>query len=264
VKADLIHCSVVFVHGFTGHPYRTWASKGKQADRNVNSDDPPNSKRRKLFKIKNEKDNNSEIYWPRDLLPDTMPMARVLTFGYDTKLRHALGPEGSKNSVYDHAKELLQSLNDHRVDRESTERPILFIAHSLGGIVVKEALRQSQRLGKSHLQQDLYLVSKSTIGVMFFGTPHRGADPRGFLHHIAQNVVQAIGFSAPKHVVGSLMPDSERLKELLEDFSPLAHENNWLVCSFQEQHGVKALGGKKVGEIFCWNANIISLIFPLQ
>jgi hypothetical protein len=187
-----------------------------------------------------------ETYWPRDFLPKTITEARVLTFGYDTKIRHALGSQGSKNTVYDHGKELLQCLNDYRNGEGCASRPILFIAHSLGGIVVKEALRQSQRLTVPHHQQALRLVFESTVGIIFFGTPHRGADPRGPIQRIAQNAIEASGFYVNKQIVGSLMQDSERLQELIDEFAPLARERNWSIYSLQEQHGVKALGGKKV------------------
>jgi hypothetical protein len=232
------------VHGFTGHPYRTWAFKGK-----VERDDPPPPKRIKIFGGKDNGRTSLETYWPRDLLPKTITEARVLTFGYDTKIRHSLGQQGSKSSVYDHGKELLQCLNDFRKGEGCVDRPILFIAHSLGGIVVKEALRQSQRLAKSHPQQALREIFQSTVGIMFFGTPHRGADPRGPMQRIAQNAIEASGFYANKQIIGPLMQDSERLQELLDEFAPLARERNWSIYSFQEQHGVKALGGKKVRSI---------------
>jgi predicted alpha/beta hydrolase family esterase len=38
----------------------------------------------------------------------------------------------------DHAKDLLGSLIDCREEEDEISRPIIFIAHSLGGIVVKQ------------------------------------------------------------------------------------------------------------------------------
>lgn len=233
----------MFVHGFTGHPYRTWAAKSTNERR-----EPPEPKRRKLFGDGGSQ-KRLETYWPRDFLPTTVPTARILTFGYDTRIRHKLGSQGSKNTVYDHAKELLHSLNDYRQDKDDSKRPILFIVHSLGGIVVKEALRQSHRLGGSYRQQSLHLICEHAIGVIFFGTPHRGADPRGPLQYMVQKVIEALGVEANKQIVNTLMPDSERLKELLEDFPPLAREKKWAIYSFQEQYGVTALSGKKVSVI---------------
>ncbi|KAJ4353659.1 uncharacterized protein N0V89_005389 [Didymosphaeria variabile] len=83
---------------------------------------------------------------------------------------------------------------------------------------------------------------------MFFGTPHGGSDPRGFLHHVAERLVKTIGFTYNKHVVNALLPSGERLKELRDEFGPLAEEQQWIIHSFQEQQGVAALGGAKVVE----------------
>ncbi|KAK6067406.1 nb-arc and ankyrin domain protein [Seiridium cupressi] len=219
--ADSIPSSVVFVHGFTGHPYRTWAPKGNSK---VERDGTPEPKRRKLFGGKDERTTSgrshhqlTETCWPRDFVPAVVPdsRVRVLTFGYDTKIRHALGPQGSKSNVYDHAEALLQSLDDYRIDADSRKRRIIFIAHSLGGIVVKEAIRQSQRIGGSHRQRSLHQISESVIGIIFFGTPHRGADPRGFLQHIAQNVMEIIGITNEGRSHGLAM-ETRCKKELIK------------------------------------------------
>lgn len=128
--------------------------------------------------------------------------------------------------------------------RENPERPILFVVHSLGGIIVKEMLRRSS--GSSKTQPHLHRISASTQGIIFFGTPHGGADPRGLVHHIAEKLVKTIGFTFNKQVVSTLLPSGERLRELRDEFGPLAEDQDWIIHSFQEQHGVAALGGVKV------------------
>lgn len=74
------------------------------------------------------------VYWPRDLLPDDCPEARIITWGYDTVVTHGYSRATSKNNIFAHAKDLLFSLNRER----SQDTPIIFVAHSLGGIIVKE------------------------------------------------------------------------------------------------------------------------------
>jgi len=87
-----------------------------------------------------------------DFLPLDIPGARVLTFEYDADAAFGNGTAG----VLSHAKELLSGLADKREEAVSSastrgsslfelmrvlqelQRPIIFIAHSLGGIVVKQ------------------------------------------------------------------------------------------------------------------------------
>ena len=52
------------------------------------------------------------------------------------------------------------------------DRKIIFVAHSLGGLVTQECLNLSKSNAEKHLQQ----VSSCTIGIVFLGTPHHGAD----------------------------------------------------------------------------------------
>ncbi|KAK8099505.1 uncharacterized protein PG998_012746 [Apiospora kogelbergensis] len=98
------------------------------------------------------------------------------------------------------------------------------------------------RLGQKHLLS----VFDSTIGFIFFGTPHGGADPRRFLQSVAEQVIKAVGFTVNQQIVDSLLPSSERLRELRDEFAPMARQQGWAVHSFQEQMGIKPLGGRKV------------------
>ena len=116
----------------------------------------------------------------------------------------------NRNTVYDIAWDFLVALAAER--QAEPARPVLFVVHSLGGIVVKEMLRRSSHchLGQAHLCD----IFKSTIGVMFFGTPHGGADPRGFLQRVAEKVIKVVGFPINEQIVSTLLPSAERLREL--------------------------------------------------
>lgn len=93
-------------------------------------------------------------------------------------------------------------------------------------------------------QAYLHDIFESTAGIIFFGTPHAGSEPPNFLHRIAEKVVKAAGFSVDEQIVNALLPTSERLKELRDEFGPMAQDQNWIIHSFQEQIGIKILGQK--------------------
>ncbi|KAF7509588.1 hypothetical protein GJ744_007626 [Endocarpon pusillum] len=69
-----------------------------------------------------------------------------MTFGYNAAA--AFGQ--STPDVIDHAKGLLSSLVAKREKSEEKDRPLIFVAHSLGGIVVKQALLQALRATRSN------------------------------------------------------------------------------------------------------------------
>lgn len=228
----------MFVHGFTGHPELTWTHKKGDGISDAAAD--RTSKMRKL----NQRgaSSHSPVYWPRDLLPDVVPNARVLTYGYDTHIRHRFDQPVGNQTVYDIAYDFLVALEAER--RHDPSRPILFIGHSLGGIVIKEMPRRS--CGYHLVQTHLHDIFQSTVGVVFFGTPHHGADPRGFLQHIAEKLIKLVGFSVNKQIVNTLLPTAERLRELRDEFGPMAEQKKWIIHSFQEELGVRGLNGNKV------------------
>ena len=251
MKHELIFDSVVFVHGFTGHPVRTWRHESASVAKNPQEDherdgERPSKFRRLSSTIFRSKGTaqDEKVFWPLHLLPITLPTARIFVYGYDTKIRNPLEAQPSQDTVYDFASDFLQSLEDPR--RAQPLRPLVFVAHSLGGIIVKETLRQAyshRDLGPA--KQGLYQIYESTAAIMFFGTPHNGADPRGFREMIIEKLSRAIGITVNEQIVHALLPNSERLKELRDSFSPMASRKKWLVFSFQEQYGVRAIGGRK-------------------
>ncbi len=133
---------VVFVHGLYGAPDLTWTSE------------------------------KSKVFWPQDLLPPVLEeeMARILVYGYDADIT-SFTDSTSRNKIYNHAEHLIAGLAANRRIRNATERPIIFVAHSLGGLLVKRALTYSSELRGNHTVH-LRSIFVSTYGILFLGTPH--------------------------------------------------------------------------------------------
>ena len=98
--------SIVFVHGLTGNRQNTWT-------------------------------HNDGVFWPQDLLPKDLPTARIMTFGYDADVVGIVKTAGS-NTLRDHGKSLANDLAMRRARSNSIMRPLIFVAHSLGGLVVEQ------------------------------------------------------------------------------------------------------------------------------
>jgi len=98
--------------------------------------------------------------------------------------------------IHEHAQSLLFNLANERQSEETTDHPIIWVCHSLGGILVKRALELSSDL-TSNKADDLRSIYVSTYGLLFLGTRHLGADGAKW-GLILQSMVSAL---MPKKIV---------------------------------------------------------------
>lgn len=103
--------------------------------------------------------------WIRDALPKVFPCARAILYGYDTELRNTMSFQG----VRDIAMTLVNHLRA-MFHASVTKRPLVFIAHSLGGIVLKQAL-VFLTMSRQPLESKLL---EAVSGAIFFGVPNHG------------------------------------------------------------------------------------------
>ncbi|KAK2753243.1 hypothetical protein FQN54_007934 [Arachnomyces sp. PD_36] len=116
----------------------------------------------------------SQKLWLRDFLPEDIPVARVLTFGYDGSPSSFDG-RNCPGAVQKHAHTLVASLQADRSLEGCDRRPIIFICHGVGGLIVKKALSYSESRTSAHVAH-LYSIFVSTYGILFFGTPHNSTN----------------------------------------------------------------------------------------
>lgn len=199
---------IILVHGLNGDPEKSWTAK-------------------------------NGLFWPADLLPHSLREARanILVYGYNADVyskRHGASP--SDNFIYMHAQTLVTSLTHYRKDELTSFNPIIWVCHSLGGILVKRALLYSNDLRTSQ-HEDYRSIYVSTYGIVFLGTPHTGADIATWgtvLQAMSDAVVPRSFFQSESVLLKTLKRDNETLQNINNHFLDvyqrfkilMAHENH--------------------------------------
>ncbi|RYO98636.1 hypothetical protein DL766_001064 [Monosporascus sp. MC13-8B] len=89
-------------------------------------------------------------------------MARIMTYGYESTVA---GSQSIRN-LEDLATSFQTSLRS--LAAGPTSRPVIFVAHSLGGLIVKQTAKSEDEDDKKLMQ--------AVYGIVFFGVPHDGMD----------------------------------------------------------------------------------------
>ncbi|OHE90416.1 hypothetical protein CORC01_14293 [Colletotrichum orchidophilum] len=130
--------------------------------------------------------------WLRDDLPKYVPDSRIFIYQYN-----ATAVYGKDRSTF------IDKANDLRLEREDVEsRPILFLGHSMGGLLIKQALINA------HNNPKYTPIKNATRGLAFFATPHHGDWKLVSLGSLAANIATATGFQKGDDVLETLKQGS--------------------------------------------------------
>ncbi|BCS04131.1 NACHT and WD domain protein [Aspergillus luchuensis] len=179
----------IFVHGLGGGSRKTWS-----------------------------KTTSGYHYWPQEWLPKDPAFShvRVHSFGYNSDWS-----KGKDNclDIYHFAKSLLGELSTSP-HLSHTDTPIVFLGHSMGGLVIKKAYLLAS--------QDAFFegLVKRFHAIYFFATPHRGSDSAKLLENILQ-----ITYSSRAYV-SDLKRGSSTLQSINEEFRK--HSGKMELWSFYE------------------------------
>jgi hypothetical protein len=149
---------------------------------------------------------------------------RILSFGYNANIwTKAMAHTDFNDAVRN------MCLGLDRERRQDPDRPLFFIAHSLGGIVVKSVIVDilSQLIGT-----DPQGLSESPIkGCLFFGVPHKGAGVAAF-----GPILKALGkfLNVSGKNVDALQENSTILSDIAEQFHFIRSDYNIPVISCYE------------------------------
>uniref|UniRef100_A0A672Z6N7 Protein SERAC1 n=1 Tax=Sphaeramia orbicularis TaxID=375764 RepID=A0A672Z6N7_9TELE len=199
IKAD-----VLFIHGILGAAFKTW----RQKDRSI------------LEEGDNESSDDYTECWPKSWLAADCPNLRILSVEYDSHLSDWMSKcpaENQRKSLAFRSQELLQKLKVAGVG----QRPVVWVAHSMGGLLVKKMLLDAAE------DPDMQELLKNTKGIMFYSVPHHGT----FMAEYSVNVRYLL---FPSIEVRELCKDSPALRNLNETFLDMAKEKEFKVLSFAE------------------------------
>jgi tetratricopeptide (TPR) repeat protein/pimeloyl-ACP methyl ester carboxylesterase len=132
---------VVFLHGVNGDYRKTWT------------------------------DDQTNAFLP-ELLGKDQPDIGIWSLDYEASPSRWFG--GSTMPLTDRATNVLHQLEVNDIGT----KPVIFITHSMGGLVVKWTLRHARDYGNPNWTQ----IIDSTRGIVFFGTPHSGANLAEWAH----------------------------------------------------------------------------------
>ncbi|KAF8526934.1 hypothetical protein BU17DRAFT_82396 [Hysterangium stoloniferum] len=205
VEGDSPVVDIVAIHGLDGDRERSWTAE-------------------------------NDTLWLRDFLPDDVPNARILTYGYDSATRGRM--QLSDRTIHDHAEDLINKLVMHRRGIDTQNRPIIFVAHSLGGIVLKFALIVANGAHDQH-RVEHKSIATSTTGLVFLGTPHQGTDSTDLILLLLK--IQSLLRPTNKKVAQHLTANSEVLQDQLDQYNSISRLYNTVF--FYETYSTPIPGG---------------------
>ncbi len=191
IAANCGCADVIFVHGLTGDPLTTWSS-----DKTSEPEGP---------------------YWPKWLAVD-LPHLNFYTLGYPASIFAKWAKK--EMNLYDRAKNVLETMAAY----ELGTKPLVFICHSLGGLLVKQILRTA----KESPDENWNRVADSCAGIFFLATPHSGSS-------LADLLKMFSGCFASHHVT-KLIKDSSELDELNASFRTHCQRGAIAVTVYHEMH----------------------------
>ncbi|XP_076250470.1 protein SERAC1 isoform X1 [Rhynchophorus ferrugineus] len=160
--------------------------------------------------------------WPKDWLGNDCKNIRIIGVNYDTNLSMwtPLCPtEKEKFTLNERSDNLAQML----LKCDIGHRPIVWVTHSMGGLIVKNILCKAYESENSILKN----ICLNTKGVIFYSTPHRGSKLANL-----SNAVSLVLW--PSVEVQELREDCPKLTAIHEKFLKIAQEIPLKVVTFVE------------------------------
>ena len=272
---------IVFIHGLLGRPFQSWRvytgpqtesppstrSRDEKLDRH-DSGARIDQRKQSQWSSASLEGNLQDTYWPAEWLQRDISNARMLSVSYKTNFSQWEGPSHDLTIL---SKTLLPSLRAAGIG----DRPIIFVTHSLGGLLTKQMLSDAAsvddkvsldfpngdgsndfRVSSSDTQKQLVSIKdilKMTRGIMFYSCPHFGSP---LLKYLVPGLHQLL---LPSAQLLDLRYQSPHLSDLNAKLSKLQKAHNISIMSLAE--------GTKTPLTEVWNGSNVTLsvdIVPLE
>lgn len=170
---------------------------------------------------------NGRYMWLRDSLAKDFPNARILVFGYESRLED---PDSFQNlrDLGLNFRSAIATIRHYTLYQNMSlypffnpKRPMILIGHSLGGIVIKQALIEMET-GDASAKANLI----SICGILFFGVPSQGME--------ISSLVPIVGDHSNRALLESLGKGSVFLQMQKERFEKLFDTERFPVIYFYE------------------------------
>lgn len=177
---------------------------------------------------RSQDDSRPDVNWlaDPDMLPSKMKRARIFTCDWPADLFQE--SDSIPWTVREFARRLLAGIHNMRihstVDGRGRDRPIVFIASCLGGIILMEALTIAD-----NPQSDYISIRKATRGIVFLATPFRGTAFQDIASW-AEPVLKTwalLGKYSVTQLLDSVKRSTFYLEELVRTFTRLCQDKNF-------------------------------------
>ncbi|KAI0169704.1 hypothetical protein GGR52DRAFT_478508 [Hypoxylon sp. FL1284] len=189
---------IVFVPGLGAHPEESWVSP------------------------------TTGFNWTTNGLVRDFPRARILLYMYESAWTGSLKVRAFMSNI---AMSLLSGLKSKR-EGHVQRRPIVFIGHSMGGLVIAKAITLADS------RRDKFpIMFEAIAAAVFFGTPFNGAEVASVAAMYAQ-FAEMFNTAVPSKLLDLMKPGDEGLHDLRHTFMRLVgklHPKIDLMCFFEQE-----------------------------
>ncbi|KAJ5917515.1 hypothetical protein N7466_011069 [Penicillium verhagenii] len=194
-----VAADIIAIAGLDGHAYGSWQGRG-----------------------------NLGRMWLRDFLSKDLPQCRTMIYGYNSKLSsHGV------DTILDYGRELMEEIKKIRKTKELQQRPLIFIAHSFGGIIMAHCLvRAIQTMEEDH--PAITSLHRATYGMILFAIPHKG-----LVMDDIQQMLAGDRSHPREQLLQQISSKSDLLVHQLADFKNLIRDRK--VVSFYETEQTRQL-----------------------